>query len=682
MPQTQLQLTKALLKPCYLLSDFVQDNIKLWKSRFPDDQELKCHLGELGILELSDFLVWVPFEKLTELRLIGEGGFSKVWWAQIPECGNRQVALKEMNQILIQEVIMTTIISCQTLTSTVSSTASIRGLSIHPESGKYLMVLDYLKGGNMEERCKNTIPKSWDEIIEMADCLALNLADIHELGLTHNDLHPGNVMFYDSIHNRNYIIDIGLGKAISKACNTETSNDGCYGRMEYFPPEIFLQKPYTRPSDVYCFATLVWQLISRVRPRGTAVTPPKQNVHSFAREELVPGTPVELQKIICDCWNPDPNKRPTMREVHSRLLKARSGLGVLGEETLAFITKRRDALEVEGSSFTFIVTTQSQYFNSNQLAKFTQETATISVPKAVSKAESATSIPKMEAATSVSKEGSAATSVSKAEPAATTEVSKAESATSISKVESAAASVYKGESSTTSVSKAESVAASVSKAESAATNVSKAESDATSIFKAASLSKGESSTTSVSKMESTAISVSKAESDVTTVSKVESATNVFKVVFKAESATSISKVESATASVYKGESSAASVSKEVSKAESAASISKVKSAAASVYKGESSATSVPKEVSKAESATNVSKAESAASISKVKSAAASVYNKGESSATSVSKVESATSVSKAESAISAAASVSREVSKAESATSASKESAATINMVL
>lgn len=52
----------------------------------------------------------------------------------------------------------------------------------------------------MEERCKNAIPKSWGEIIDIADCLDLNLADIHELGLTHSDLPPGNVVFYDSIY--------------------------------------------------------------------------------------------------------------------------------------------------------------------------------------------------------------------------------------------------------------------------------------------------------------------------------------------------------------------------------------------------------------------------------------------------------------------------------------------------
>lgn len=173
---------------------------------------------------------------------------------------------------------------------------------------------------------------------------------------------------------RNYIIDIWLGKAISQASNAETGSDGFYGRKEYLPPEIFQKQPYMQPSDVYCFTTLLWQLISRVPPWETAAKPPKKDTqYTFLlREELVPGMHAALQKIICDCWNPDPSERPTMRGVHSRLLEARSGLGdiFLGAETLAFITKRRADLEAaDGVSFKIAT---SMYYTSNQLSKFTQ----------------------------------------------------------------------------------------------------------------------------------------------------------------------------------------------------------------------------------------------------------------------------------------------------------------------
>ncbi|RUS32063.1 hypothetical protein BC938DRAFT_476356, partial [Jimgerdemannia flammicorona] len=70
-------------------------------------------------------------------------------------------------------------------------------------------------------------------------------------------------------------------------------------------------EPYTAASDVYCLGTLFWQFVVGVPPRGTAA----ELMTDGMREEMVPEMPAEYENVIRACWNPDPVKRPSAKEV-------------------------------------------------------------------------------------------------------------------------------------------------------------------------------------------------------------------------------------------------------------------------------------------------------------------------------------------------------------------------------
>lgn len=192
------------------------------------------------------------------------------------------------------------------------------GLSQDPETKKYLMIMQFADMGTLEMHPCDP-DGDWYTVLTYSIKLASRLASLHEMGFIHEDLHPGNVVFHKFLIT--LLIDVGLSRAVEDAHLEE----GVYGRMGYFPPEIFEKKQYTNKSDVYCLGTLLWQLIVGVPPGGIASVAVKSNPDGL-RETLIPGAPQEFNDIIRSCWQLDPNLRPSACEIYNRLIDCAASL--------------------------------------------------------------------------------------------------------------------------------------------------------------------------------------------------------------------------------------------------------------------------------------------------------------------------------------------------------------------
>ena len=198
---------------------------------------------------------------------------------------------------------------------------NVVALSQHLETKQYLMIMQFADIGTLENRpCE--IDSNWYIALSYAIKLASRLTSLHEMGISHKDLHSGNVVFHTD--KTALLIDVGLSRGVEDA----HSEDGVYGRPGYLPPEIFENKDYTQKSDVYCLGTLFWQLIVGVPPQGVASVAVKCNLGGL-REELIPGAPMAFNNIIRSCWHPDPDQRPSAREVYNQLIECAIGLANL-----------------------------------------------------------------------------------------------------------------------------------------------------------------------------------------------------------------------------------------------------------------------------------------------------------------------------------------------------------------
>lgn len=207
------------------------------------------------------------------------------------------------------------------------------GLSLHPETNRYLMVTECGDINLQQHSILDTEPDAgfWFSVCRISSGLADALAFLHNSGFVHQNLHPSNVVIYkDSPH----LINIGLAAAIEKTHGGPKH----YGRFNYLPPEFLEGRPYTLESDVYCLGTLIWQLVTGVPPRGIASARA-----DGLREEFPPGTPDKLKHIVRDCWSLDPSQRPSMYKVWQRLKECREEMRscTLSTETRAHIMQRR-----------------------------------------------------------------------------------------------------------------------------------------------------------------------------------------------------------------------------------------------------------------------------------------------------------------------------------------------------
>jgi len=85
-----------------------------------------------------------------------------------------------------------------------------------------------------------------------------------------------------------------------------------------------LAKPTTR-SDVFNFGVLLWEIAMRHLPwEGLERQQIEDTVKNAERLEISENLDDTLQKLICHCWRPDPEKRPQMNYVVNQLLRVKN----------------------------------------------------------------------------------------------------------------------------------------------------------------------------------------------------------------------------------------------------------------------------------------------------------------------------------------------------------------------
>src|SRR5207253_9543364 len=94
------------------------------------------------------------------------------------------------------------------------------GISQDLETKEYVMVMEYIKGGNLRQYLiKNASKLSFVNRLNQLKNLAFALSSIHEKDLIHKDFHPGNVLniFRSEYCTDSYVTDLGLSRPIDEA---------------------------------------------------------------------------------------------------------------------------------------------------------------------------------------------------------------------------------------------------------------------------------------------------------------------------------------------------------------------------------------------------------------------------------------------------------------------------------
>jgi serine/threonine protein kinase len=134
----------------------------------------------------------------------------------------------------------------------------------------------------------------------IATDLARTLGALHAGFVTHGDIKPDNIMVSDNGQLR---VADPLGNGIGCTVLFSENHGGTPG---YWAPEIRAGAPISQAGDSYSYGATLYQLSTGHRP--TDGQPPVPNRRHFQRAS-------QICEVIMACCQPQPDVRPTMREV-------------------------------------------------------------------------------------------------------------------------------------------------------------------------------------------------------------------------------------------------------------------------------------------------------------------------------------------------------------------------------
>jgi len=278
-------------------------------------------VGRVDRLQTGDPSQIGPFRLLGRL---GEGGMGRVFLGESP--GGRKVAIKvvhpqfgndpEFRRRFAREVAAARQVGG-------FHTAAVVGAD--PDADPPWMATAYIAGSSLAEAIARRGPLDEAEVRQLGAALAEGLAAIHDCGLIHRDLKPGNVILADDGPR---IIDFGVAKGADATALTGSS--AVIGTLRYMSPEQLSGRELTPHSDVFALGTILAFAATGHDPFEAPTIPAVITRILNDPPDLDPLTG-DLRAIIGECLAKDPGSRPSPGDLLARF----SGRGTHDPTALA-----------------------------------------------------------------------------------------------------------------------------------------------------------------------------------------------------------------------------------------------------------------------------------------------------------------------------------------------------------
>ncbi|KAK4874123.1 hypothetical protein RN001_013483 [Aquatica leii] len=238
------------------------------------------------------FVQEIEYNEIELIQIVGEGSFGVVYrgiWK------DKDVAVKNITTEAERKAFTVEVRQL----SRVDHDNIVKLYGASTKGPNICLVMEYAEGGSLFNVLHSRPKAQYCAANAISWCLqcAQGVAYLHAMKpkpLIHRDLKPPNLLL------------IMEGRKL-KICDFGTAAD-----------KIFTSSKYTEKCDVYSWGIILWEVLSRQRPfynlKGSAFTI-MWAVHKGMRPPLIRNCPPPLEKIMKDCWDEDPSKRPSMEEV-------------------------------------------------------------------------------------------------------------------------------------------------------------------------------------------------------------------------------------------------------------------------------------------------------------------------------------------------------------------------------
>ena len=194
------------------------------------------------------------------------------------------------------------------------------------ENGVPYIVMQYIEGPTLADRLKENGPLEARTAKHIIGEVASALAAAHKKGIIHRDIKPANILL-DEDTGRSMVTDFGIAavkERDDKQPAVEITQTGmAIGTPAYMSPEQLLAEPTTDKTDIYALGLLGYELFIAEGPYQ--VSSPKEIMAAHLRDTprrlstMRGDIDPELERLLENCLEKDPAKRPTAAEVEKRL---------------------------------------------------------------------------------------------------------------------------------------------------------------------------------------------------------------------------------------------------------------------------------------------------------------------------------------------------------------------------
>jgi serine/threonine-protein kinase len=122
----------------------------------------------------------------------------------------------------------------------------------------------FISGGSLEERLDKWGALDMHQVIAICKPVAGGLDVLHENGLIHRDLKPGNILIDE--RGTPFIADFGLAKDHTHEGTVLTRPGQALGSMDYMAPEQIRGEEVGPATDVYALACMLFELMTGQAP--------------------------------------------------------------------------------------------------------------------------------------------------------------------------------------------------------------------------------------------------------------------------------------------------------------------------------------------------------------------------------------------------------------------------------
>jgi serine/threonine protein kinase len=174
-----------------------------------------------------------------------------------------------------------------------------------------MVVMDYVNKGNLRGNLPKIIKNNWNQKLQMLHGIISGLNDIHKQNFIHCDFHDGNILNHNE--SKIYVSDLGLSRPVKSFLKEYE----IYGIIPFMAPEVLRGKPYTLASDIYSFSMIMWEFTSGIPPFNNRAHDIELSfsICKGERPKIIENTPQCYVNLMKKCWDKDPLKRPSSKEV-------------------------------------------------------------------------------------------------------------------------------------------------------------------------------------------------------------------------------------------------------------------------------------------------------------------------------------------------------------------------------